>query len=77
EIRDEFSGFDAEKRFAMGQLECGGEELKGCACAMVIKGLETPQECPLFAGVCTPDSPRGPCMVSSEGTCAAYFQYER
>ncbi|MBI5559926.1 MAG: hydrogenase formation protein HypD, partial [Deltaproteobacteria bacterium] len=47
EIRDEFSGFDAEKRFAMGQLECGGEELKGCACAMVIKGLETPQECPL------------------------------
>lgn len=48
----------------------------GCACGDVLKGLITPDQCPLFAEVCTPEMPVGPCMVSFEGTCAAYYQYE-
>ncbi|MFW6374433.1 MAG: hydrogenase formation protein HypD [Thermodesulfobacteriota bacterium] len=48
---------------------------KGCRCGEVITGLMTPPECPLFRKACTPMDPVGPCMVSSEGTCAAYFRY--
>ncbi len=50
---------------------------KGCLCGEVLRGSIIPPECPLFAGICTPDSPVGPCMVSSEGTCSAYFKYGR
>lgn len=46
-----------------------------CSCGDVIKGLKTPFECPLFRNVCTPQSPIGACMVSSEGSCAAYYKY--
>lgn len=74
-IREAFAGFDAGKRFSIPEEE--GAEPPGCECGEVLKGLITPEECPLFAGACTPDAPVGPCMVSSEGTCAAYYKYRR
>jgi len=53
----------------------GPQEPKGCSCGEILKGMKTPDECPLFAGVCTPESPVGACMVSTEGSCAAYYKY--
>lgn len=53
----------------------GSQEPEGCSCGEILRGLKTPDECPLFAGVCTPDSPVGACMVSAEGSCAAYYKY--
>lgn len=50
---------------------------KGCSCGQVLRGVIQPSECPLFASICTPENPIGPCMVSSEGSCAAYYRYER
>lgn len=50
--------------------------VKGCRCGEVVKGVENPLQCPLFAGVCTPQNPLGPCMVSSEGACSTYYQFE-
>lgn len=52
-------------------------EIKGCRCGDVLKGVILPTQCPLFGKVCTPTKPVGPCMVSSEGSCAAYYKYER
>jgi len=75
-VREGFSDFDCEKRFDMGKGESAEDDLKGCACGMVLKGLVAPPECVLFRTVCRPESPKGPCMVSSEGTCAAYYKYE-
>ncbi|HSL92410.1 MAG TPA: hypothetical protein VK863_07155, partial [Candidatus Limnocylindrales bacterium] len=46
-----------------------------CRCGDVLKGKIAPLQCPLFGKACTPEEPYGPCMVSSEGTCAAYFRY--
>ncbi len=48
----------------------------GCACGEVLRGLLTPNQCPLFGNICSPETPVGPCMVSFEGTCAAYYKYE-
>ncbi|MGO9307671.1 MAG: hydrogenase formation protein HypD [Spirochaetia bacterium] len=64
---------DAEKAFAIPPAE--DREPPGCLCARVIAGMSTPPQCALFGTRCTPDDPVGPCMVSSEGTCAAYFRY--
>ena len=50
--------------------------LPGCRCGEVLKGLMAPNACPLFAKACTPATPVGPCMVSTEGSCAAYFKYQ-
>lgn len=72
-IRREYSYFDAEARFDMPSS--AAEEPTGCKCGGVLKGVLSPPECPLFAVSCTPESPAGPCMVSSEGTCAAYYKY--
>lgn len=52
-------------------------EPEGCRCGEVLKGLIDPPVCPLFAGGCTPELPVGACMVSSEGTCAAWYRHER
>jgi hydrogenase expression/formation protein HypD len=74
-LRSEFHGFDATRVF---DVPVGGEAMPaGCSCGSVLRGVMRPDECPLFAGACTPDSPVGPCMVSSEGSCAAYYRYER
>lgn len=72
-IRKVYSDFDAEKVFELQVPEA--EDPKGCACGDILTGTKRPPECPLFGSVCTPIDPVGPCMVSSEGTCAAYFRY--
>ncbi|MDP3283412.1 MAG: hydrogenase formation protein HypD, partial [Desulfobacterales bacterium] len=72
-IRDEFSNYDAGKKFEI--INKDSKEPRGCACGEILTGLKTPVECPLYKKICTPVEPVGPCMVSSEGTCAAYYKY--
>lgn len=72
-IRPEFAAFDAGARFSV-QVEPTVEP-RGCRCGDVLRGAITPNGCPLFGRACTPEHPVGPCMVSSEGSCAAYFRY--
>ena len=72
-IRQEFATFDALRRFDP-PIEPTVEH-KGCRCGDVLRGIMAPDECPLFRTVCTPENPIGPCMVSSEGSCAAYYRY--
>ncbi len=73
ELRPAYAGHDACKRFNL-TIE-SGEEPAGCACGAMIKGQLQPTDCPLFGKGCTPTTPVGPCMVSSEGSCAAAFRY--
>lgn len=72
-LRDEFAEFDAVRRFEP-QVEPTIEP-KGCRCGDVLRGILAPDECPLFRKACKPENPVGPCMVSSEGSCAAYYRY--
>jgi len=72
-IRDAFSDWDAECRIPV-EVE-PPREPEGCRCGDVLCGRLKPQECPLFGKVCTPETPVGACMVSSEGTCAAQFRF--
>jgi hydrogenase expression/formation protein HypD len=74
-LKEQYSQFDAFKRF--GLQDKPGREIKGCRCGEVLCGLIEPRQCPLFGTRCTPQKPVGPCMVSSEGTCAAWFKYGR
>jgi hydrogenase expression/formation protein HypD len=74
-IRKEFEEFDATKKHGIEITDT--EEQTGCRCGDVLKGKIIPPECPLFGKVCLPNNPIGPCMVSSEGSCAAYYKYER
>lgn len=72
-IRPEYADFDADKR--LHPVPEPTIEPKGCRCGTVLRGVITPNECPLFGRACTPEHPVGPCMVSSEGSCAAYYRY--
>ncbi|HOX29167.1 MAG TPA: hydrogenase formation protein HypD, partial [bacterium] len=72
-LREDFSKYNAEVIWPI-EVEKTMEN-KACRCAQVLTGLITPNECPLFKKICTPESPVGACMVSSEGTCAAYYKY--
>lgn len=72
-IREEFAAFDAVQRFS--PLVEPTQDPKGCRCGDILRGIMAPNECPLFRTVCTPENPVGPCMVSSEGSCAAFFRY--
>jgi len=72
-IRDAFGRFDAERRFHIEVSQA--EDPPGCKCAEVLRGAARPIDCALFRTACSPVNPVGPCMVSSEGTCAAYFKY--
>ena len=74
-IRPELAVFDAEQALEIRVPE--GRENPACRCGEVLKGKLTPFDCPLFATACTPESPVGACMVSSEGTCAAAYKYGR
>ncbi len=74
-IREKYKDFDAESRMDISLPEAS--EPKGCLCGNILKGMNTPMECALFDSRCTPANPIGPCMVSSEGTCAAYHKYGR
>jgi len=72
-IRTEFAGHDAALRVPV-EIE-PTREPAGCLCGSVLRGAVKPPECGLFGSACTPDNPVGACMVSAEGTCAAYFRY--
>lgn len=72
-FRGQYSHYDAERKFEI-KVEPSIEP-KGCLCGEVLRGVKTPLECPLFRIVCNPESPVGPCMVSSEGSCSAYYLY--
>ncbi len=74
-IRAEYADFDAVMRFEP-EVEPTVEP-KGCRCGDVLRGAMSPDRCPLFGRICTPENPVGPCMVSSEGSCAAYYRYYR
>lgn len=74
-IREEYSQFDAGKKYGLKITD--SEKNSGCRCADVLKGKIIPSQCALFANTCEPGNPLGPCMVSSEGSCAAYYRYER
>jgi len=72
-IRKTYASFDAENAFQIDLPE--PKIVKGCSCGEILIGNKTPPECPLFRKTCTPFNPFGPCMVSSEGTCATYYRY--
>lgn len=74
-LRDKFSAFDAARRFKLPETR--KTQPGKCLCGQILRGLKTPAQCPLFAKTCTPENPYGPCMVSSEGTCAAWFRYNK
>jgi len=74
-LREEFSDFNADLRFDV-TVEDSAEH-PACRCGEVLRGVLTPPECSVFGTACTPESPLGPCMVSSEGSCAAYYHYQR
>ena len=73
-LREELSAFDAEKKFSIRIPEA--KSVTACRCGEVITGRITPTQCPLFSRRCTPEDPVGPCMVSSEGACAAAYKYQ-
>lgn len=74
-VRPAFAAQDAAAKFAL--TVAAGEVNPACRCGEVLRGVITPADCRLFGKACRPDHPFGPCMVSSEGTCAAWFKYER
>lgn len=73
-LRPEYKAFDAFEALGIELRET--RPIPGCRCGDVLKGLLPPNECPLFGRVCNPSKPVGPCMVSTEGGCAAYFKYK-
>lgn len=73
ELRSEYRNFDARIKFNIPDFS--SSEPKSCRCGEILKGVITPKECPLFSKVCTPETPVGACMVSIEGTCAAYYRF--
>jgi len=72
-INAAYAAFDARCRFSLRVP--AAREPEGCACGEILTGAKAPPMCPLFRSRCTPSNPVGPCMVSTEGTCAAYFRY--
>lgn len=73
-IKKEYSDIDAEKKFPIKVKE--GTKNTSCICGDILRGKKAPVECRLFGRSCTPEDPVGPCMVSSEGTCASFYKYE-
>ena len=74
-IRPEFAAWDAERRY--GMRASAVPDAKACVCGDILRGLKKPDDCKVFGTACTPATPMGACMVSSEGACAAYYQYGR
>jgi hydrogenase expression/formation protein HypD len=74
-LRPEFADWDAEVRYEVPGIRVA--DPKACQCGEVLKGVIKPWECKVFGTACTPDHPIGTCMVSSEGACAAYYNYGR
>jgi len=73
-LKEELADLDAAKRFGIVPLDAKVQS--GCRCGDVICGRLRPKDCPLFGKLCMPEDPVGPCMVSSEGACAAAYKYE-
>jgi len=74
-LSEAYAGFDAERRFHVPGVRVA--DPKACQCGEVLKGVIKPFECKVFGSACTPERPIGTCMVSSEGACAAYYNYGR
>jgi hydrogenase expression/formation protein HypD len=74
-LREEYARYDAERKFAIPNLKIA--DPKSCQCGEVLKGAIKPWQCKVFGTACTPQTPLGALMVSSEGACAAYHQYGR
>jgi hydrogenase expression/formation protein HypD len=72
-LREEYRSFDAEARFAIPNVQIA--DPKSCQCGEVLKGVIKPWQCKLFGTACTPETPLGALMVSTEGACSAYYQY--
>ncbi len=75
EFSERYRSFDARERLAIEIPETAA--VSGCICGEIMLGLKLPTDCSLFAGRCTPRDPVGPCMVSTEGACAAFYKYDR
>jgi hydrogenase expression/formation protein HypD len=74
-LRDAYAAFDAEKVFAITTQPA--QDNPACECGAILRGVKKPTDCKLFGTVCTPETPMGSCMVSSEGSCAAHWTYGR
>jgi hydrogenase expression/formation protein HypD len=74
-LKEEWAAFDAERRFAMTEKSVADN--KACECGAILRGVKKPTDCKVFGTVCTPETPIGSCMVSSEGACAAHYTYGR
>ncbi|OAI31483.1 hydrogenase formation protein HypD [Methylosinus sp. R-45379] len=74
-LREAYADYDAERRFAMETKPA--RDNPACECGAILRGQKRPQDCKLFGVACTPETPMGSCMVSSEGSCAAYWAYGR
>ena len=76
-IKERYRKFDAACKFktVLGGVVDGAGEAPGCICARILRGQSIPTDCPHFGGACQPERPLGPCMASSEGSCAAYYRY--
>ena len=72
-LRQAYGRFDAELHLPLREL--GSQDHKSCLCGQIIRGAKKPTDCKLFGKACLPENPIGACMVSSEGTCAAYYTY--
>jgi hydrogenase expression/formation protein HypD len=72
-MRPPYQAYDAEKKFAIRSIKIA--DPKSCQCGEVLKGVIKPWECKVFGTACTPEVPLGALMVSSEGACAAYYQF--
>jgi hydrogenase expression/formation protein HypD len=75
QMRSDYAKFDAEQKFAVPHQFVADH--KACQCGEILKGVLKPWQCKVFGTACTPETPIGACMVSSEGACAAYYQYGR
>ncbi|MCM8800872.1 MAG: hydrogenase formation protein HypD [Candidatus Omnitrophica bacterium] len=74
-LNKKYQEFDAKYKFKIKEKK--SEEAKGCLCGQVLRGTRNPNQCKLFGKKCTPENPYGPCMVSSEGTCSAWYKYNQ
>jgi hydrogenase expression/formation protein HypD len=75
QMHSDYAKFDAEQKFAVPHQSVADH--KACQCGEILKGVLKPWQCKVFGTACTPETPIGACMVSSEGACAAYYQYGR
>ena len=74
-LREEYAAFDAERIYEVPGVRVA--DPKACQCGEVLRGVIKPWECKVFGTACTPETPIGTCMVSSEGACAAYYNFGR